>query len=39
MEKKQFICDMVAEKADVIAGINQAVWDFAEFGYHEEKSA
>lgn len=39
MEKKQFICNIVAEKADVIAGINQAVWDFAEFGYHEEKSA
>ena len=39
MEKKKLICDIVADKADIIAGINQSVWDFAEFGYHEERSA
>lgn len=39
MEQKQLICDIVSEKAGVIAGINRAVWDYAEFGYQEEKSA
>ena len=39
MEKKKLICDIVADKADIISGINQSVWDFAEFGYHEERSA
>lgn len=39
MEEKQFIHDIVAEKADIIAGINRAVWDYAEFGYQEDQSA
>ena len=38
MEEKQFIHDIVAEKADIIAGINRAVWDYAEFGYQEAVS-
>lgn len=37
MEEKQFIHDIVAEKADIIAGINRAVWDYAEFGYQEDQ--
>ena len=39
MERKKLICDIVADKADIISGINQSVWDFAEFGYQEERSA
>lgn len=39
MEGKQLICSAVASKADVIAGINHAVWEFAEVGYHEERSS
>lgn len=39
MEEKQLIRDIVEEKADIISGINRAVWEYAEFGYHEEQSA
>lgn len=39
MDEKRAICNAVASKADVIAGINQAVWEYAEFGYQEVKSA
>lgn len=39
MEEKQLIREIVEEKADIIAGINRAVWEYAEFGYHEEQSA
>ena len=39
MEKKQTICNIATQKEDVIAGINQAVWNYAEYGYQEEKSA
>ncbi|MBT9779227.1 amidohydrolase [Clostridium sp. MCC353] len=39
MNSKEVICDAVKRKADMIAGINQAVWDYAEFGYQEVKSA
>lgn len=39
MNSKEVICDAVKRKADIISGINQAVWDYAEFGYQEVKSA
>lgn len=39
MNSKELICSAVSEKADKIAGINRAVWNYAEFGYKEFKSA
>lgn len=39
MNSKELICDAVKRKSDIITGINQAVWDYAEFGYQEFKSA
>ena len=39
MNQKQTICSIASEKESVIAGINQAVWSYAEFGYQEERSA
>lgn len=39
MDTAEFIRQTADEKARQIAKLNQAVWDFAEFGYQEEKSA
>lgn len=39
MDERQIIRAMAAEKEDMIAGINRAVWDYAEYGYQETKSA
>ena len=39
MDSKTRIHEIAEEKASVIAGMNQAVWDYAEFGYQEVKSA
>lgn len=39
MNEKQTICSISAEKENVIAEINQAVWDYAEYGYQEVRSA
>lgn len=39
MDTIQFICDAVEGKAEEIKGINQAVWNYAEFGYEEYQSA
>ena len=39
MDSKTRIHEIAEEKASVIAGMNQAVWNYAEFGYQEVKSA
>lgn len=39
METRELIRDAVKRKADVITGINQAVFQYAEYGYEEVKSA
>lgn len=39
MDNKQFICETIEKCAEAITSINRSVWDYAEFGYEEEKSA
>lgn len=39
MNKKNKICSIAAGKESIITGINQAVWNYAEFGYQEDRSA
>lgn len=39
MDNKEFIYQAVKEREEVISHINRAVWDYAELGYQEEKSA
>lgn len=39
MNNTQLIRDAVAERAAVISGLNQAVWEYSELGYQEERSA
>lgn len=39
MENRQIIRDAVKNREQVITGLNRAVWEYAELGYREEKSA
>ena len=39
MDNAQIIRDAVREKAQIITGLNRAVWEYAELGYQETKSA
>ena len=39
MDNAQIIRDSVREKAQIITGLNRAVWEYAELGYQETKSA
>ena len=39
MKEAQFISQVIREKAAQITGINQALWEYGEPGYQEEKSA
>ncbi len=39
MHVKDFICSVIDEKRELIAKVNERIWTFAEYGYHEEKSA
>ena len=39
MDNAQIIRDAVREKAQIITGLNRSVWEYAELGYQETKSA
>ena len=39
MDNAQIIRNAVREKAQIITGLNRAVWEYAELGYQETKSA
>lgn len=39
MDNAQIIRDAVRKKAQIITGLNRSVWEYAELGYQETKSA
>lgn len=39
MDNAQIIRNAVREKAQIITGLNRSVWEYAELGYQETKSA
>lgn len=39
MSVKETICGIAAQKYETIASMNQAVWNFAEYGYQEHQSS
>ena len=38
MDNAQIIRDAVREKAQIITGLNRAVWEYAELGYRRPKA-